>query len=108
MSEAQITKKIAEIILGVVNTPKYPDLKKILIKEYHIGQRMLKSDKLLSMSGVTFFRLMVGIQQNVSEKEYSKMLEDIKKKTIEFAELDDGSSEEVNKSHKGSPNKRRK
>ena len=27
MSEAQITKKIAEIILGVVNNPKYPDLK---------------------------------------------------------------------------------
>ena len=46
MSEIEITEKIAEIILSVVNNPKYPDLKDLLVNEYHISRRMLTPKKL--------------------------------------------------------------
>lgn len=103
MSEHQITKEIAEVILGVVNNPKYPDLKDIIVNEYHVSRRMLTPSKLLRIGSVTFFRLMVAIQQNVTEKEFEKMLDGIKQKTVTFAELKDGSPEAIMLAHAGSP-----
>ena len=82
MSEIEITKKIAEIVLSVVNAPKYPDLKDILVNEYHISRRMLTTDKLLYASGATFFRLLMGICQNVTENEFQKMLDNITRVTV--------------------------
>ena len=102
MSEIEITKKIAEIVLSVVNDPKYPNLKDILVNEYHISRRMLTPDKLLHASGATFFRLMMGICQNVTEKEFQKMLDNIKGVTVAFSELEDGSPEALIKAHAGS------
>ena len=103
MSENQITKEIAEVILALVNKPKYPDLKDILVKEYHISRRMLNPEKLLSMGGVSFFRLMMALYQNVTEREFKMMLDAIRDKTVMFAELEDGSPEAVILAHAGSP-----
>ena len=108
MSETQITEKIAEIILSVVNNPKYPDLKDILVNEYHISRRMLTPKKLFKSGNATFFRLMVGIIQNVSKDEYTKMLNDIRDATVDFAELEDGSPEALIKAHAGSPINRKR
>ena len=56
MSESLITTEIAEIILGVVSNPRYPGLKALICKEYHISRGMLTPQKLLRMNGITFFR----------------------------------------------------
>lgn len=108
MSEIEITEKIAEIILSVVNNPKYPDLKDILVNEYHISRRMLTPKKLFKSGNATFFRLMVGIIQNVSKDEYTKMLNDIRDATVDFSELEDGSPEALIKAHAGSPINRKR
>lgn len=103
MSEIEITEKIAEIILSVVNNPKYPDLKDLLVNEYHISRRMLTPKKLFKSGNATFFRLMVGIYSRVTEKDFQKMLDDIRDATVDFAELEDGSPEALIKAHAGSP-----
>ena len=103
MSETQIITGIAEIILSVVNNPAHPKLKNLIIKQYHISRGMLKPDKLLHIDGITFFRLMMAIAQNVVEAEYNFMLDRMREATLNFAELEDGSPEAVARAHAGSP-----
>ena len=108
MSETQIQEKIAEIILSVVNKPNYPDLKDILVNEFHISRRMLTPKKLFRSGNATFFRMMLGICSRVTEEDFNKMLNDIRDKTVDFAELEDGSLEALIKAHAGSPIKKKK
>ena len=103
MSETKITTEIAEIILGVVSNPRYPGLKSLICREYHISRGMLTPQKLLQTNGVTFFRLMYAIAQNVTPREYNDMLERLKEKTLSVAEMEDNTYEEINKAHSGSP-----
>lgn len=107
MSETQITSEIAEIILGVVNNPAHSGLKDLIVKEHHISRRMLTPDKLLHLGGITFFRLMIAIAQNVAEAEYKLMLDRMREATLNFAELEDGSPEAVCRAHAGSPIKKK-
>jgi len=103
MSETQITIELAKIILGVINNPAHKGLKDLLVKDYHISRRMLTPKKLMRCSSTTFFRLMSALYENLPEKEFDKMLDDIKKKTKSFVDLDDGSLEALIKAHEGSP-----
>lgn len=108
MSETQIEEKIAEIILDLVNKQNYPDLKDILVNEFHISRRMLTPKKLFRSGNDTFFRLLLGLYCNVTKKEFHDMLDDICNETITFAELEDGSLEALIKAHSGSPINRKK
>lgn len=108
MSETQITTELAEIILSVVNNPAHHGLKDLLVKEYHISRRMLTPRNLLRCSSTTFFRLMSALYQILPEKEFDKMLDDVKKKTKSFVDLDDGSLEALIKAHAGSPIRKKK
>ena len=103
MSESLITTEIAEIILGVVSNPRYPGLKALISKEYHISRGMLTSQKLLRMNGITFFRLMYAIAQNVSPKEYNDMLGQMKEKTLAVAEMEEETYGAIILAHSGSP-----
>lgn len=103
MKEQLILEQIAEIILGVVNNPKYPGRKARICKNYHISPSMLTPKRLLRMKSDTFFRLMMAIAQEVSdEQEYHEMLEKIKMLTLEVAEMEDGTPEAIIKAHEGS------
>ena len=108
MSETQIEEKIAEIILDLVNKPNYPDLKDILVNEFHISRRMLTPKKLFKSGNATFFRMMLGICSRVTEVDFQKMLDDIRDATVDFAELEDGSPEALIKAHAGSPINRKR
>ena len=103
MSETRITTEIAEIILGAVSNPRYPGLKDLICREYHISRGMLTTQKLLRMNSITFFRLMYAIAQNVAPKDYNDMLEKLKEKTLSVAEMEDDTYEEIKKAHAGSP-----
>lgn len=107
MQESQITTQIAEIILDVVNSPAHPYLKEVIVTESHISRRMLTPKKLLHLSGITFFRLMMAIAQHVVESEYNRMLDRMREATRNFAELEDGSPEAVCRAHAGSPIKKK-
>lgn len=108
MSETQIEEKIAEIILDLVNKPNYPDLKDILVNEFHISRRMLTPKKLFRSGNATFLRMMLCFCRYVSEKELDKMLDDIRDETKSFADREDGSLEALIKAHAGSPINRKK
>ena len=108
MSESQITMELAEIILSVVNNPAHRGLKDRIVKQYHISRRMLTPRNLLRSSSTTFFRLMSALYENLPEKEFDKMLDDVKNKTKSFVDLDDGSLETLIKAHEGSPIKKQK
>lgn len=103
MSETQVTKRMAEIILEVVNNPQYPKRKAKICNVYHISKRMLTPEKLLKMNGITFFRLMMAIAQEVERiEEYHDMLKKMNDLTLMIAETDDGTSESIINAHKGS------
>ena len=108
MSEAKIFEEIAEIVLGVVNNPKYPDLKDIIVNEYHISRRLLTPKYYIRADCSTKFRLDIAICQNVSDKEYNEMHDEIREKKKSFADREDGSLEALIKAHAGSPINRKK
>ena len=103
MIENKITTEIAEIILDVVNNPAHPGRKDLICADYHISRGMLTPQKLLRISSITFFRLMLAIADNASEKEYNHMLDRLKMKTLTIAKLDDGTNEAIKDAHAGSP-----
>lgn len=102
MTEHQVRLKIADIVLGVVNNPMYPDRKARICKYYHISKRMLTREKLLDMKGSTYFRLMLAIAQMVPYEEYDDMLARQRELTLSIAEMEDGTPEAIIKAHEGS------
>lgn len=96
-------RKLAEIILDVVNNPKYPGRKSRICKNYHISPNVLTPEKLPRTNQFTFFRLMMGIYQEVPhDQEYYDMLEKMRRLTLEVAEMEDGTPEAIIKAHAGS------
>lgn len=96
-------RKLAEIILDVVNNPKYPGRKSRICKNYHISPNVLTPEKLPRTNQFTFFRLMMGIYQEVPhDQEYYDMLEKMRRLTLEVAEMEDGTPEAIIKAHEGS------
>lgn len=109
MTEQTILKRAAGVVLSVVNNPEYPGRKKRICEMYHISPGALTPEKLLRMNGTTFFRLMMGLAQEVPhEQEYHEMLEKLKYLTLEVAEMEDGTPEAIIKAHEGSAVGRKK
>lgn len=103
MTEQEVMRKLAEIILDVVNNPKYPGRKSRICKNYHISPNVLTPEKLPRTNQFTFFRLMMGIYQEVPhDQEYYDMLEKMRRLTLEVAEMEDGTPEAIIKAHEGS------
>ena len=102
MTEIQVRLKIADIVLSVVNNPKYPDRKARICKYYHISKRMLTREKLLDMKGSTYFLLMIAIAQIASYEEFEDMLARQRELTLSIAEMEDGTPEAIIKAHEGS------
>lgn len=102
-------KNFAEIILDVVNNPKYPGRKARICRMYHISPNVLTPEKLPRANNRTIFRLMLGLAQDIPfEQEYHEMLEKMKYLTLEVAEMEDGTPEAIIKAHEGSIISRRK
>lgn len=103
ITEQEVMRKLAEIILDVVNNPKYPGRKSRICKNYHISPNVLTPEKLPRTNQFTFFRLMMGIYQEVPhDQEYYDMLEKMRRLTLEVAEMEDGTPEAIIKAHAGS------
>ena len=101
MSETDVKIKIAEIILSVVKDPAHPDRIEKIVKGYHISRRMLTPTNLLNMKGVTFFRLMMGISETASRKEYDSMHLQMADFTAMVGDLEDGTPEGIINAHIG-------
>lgn len=102
-------KNFAEIILDVVNNPMYPGRKARICRMYHISPNVLTAEKLPRANQITFFRLMMGLYQEVPhDQEYYDMLEKMCRLTLEVAEMEDGTPEAIIKAHEGSIIGRRK
>jgi hypothetical protein len=103
MTELEVMKKSAEIILDVVNNPKDPGRKSRISRIYHISPSTLTPEKLHRTNYATLFRLMMGLAQEVPcEQEIHEMLEKMKYLTLEVAEMEDGTPEAIIKAHEGS------
>ena len=103
ITEQEVMRKLSEIILDVVNNPKYPGRKSRICKNYHISPNVLTPEKLPRTNQFTFFRLMMGIYQEVPhDQEYYDMLEKMRRLTLEVAEMEDGTPEAIIKAHEGS------
>ena len=109
MTEEDVMRKLAEIILDVVNNPMYPGRKARICRMYHISPNVLTPEKLPRANQFTFFRLMMGLYQEVPhDQEYYDMLEKMCRLTQEVAEMEDGTPEAIIKAHEGSIIGRRK
>ena len=102
ITEQEVMRKLSEIILDVVNNPKYPGRKSRISKNYHISRNVLTPEKLPRTNQVTFFRLMIALSQEAEMKEFNDMLEKMKYLTLEVAEMEDGTPEAIIKAHEGS------
>ena len=103
ITEQEVMRKLSEIILDVVNNPKYPGRKARISRMYHISPNVLTPEKLPRTNQVTFFRLMMGLYQDVPhDQEYDDMLEKMRRLTLEVAEMEDGTPEAIIKAHEGS------
>ena len=103
MTEKEVLKKFAEIILDVVNNPQYPGRKARICRMYHISPNVLTPEKLPRANQITFFRLMMGLYQEVPhDQEYYDMLEKMCRLTLEVAEMEDGTPEAIINAHAGS------
>lgn len=103
MTESEIEALMAEVILGVVKNPVNETNIKDFCAENQIDRRKLTGKKLFSMKNATLFRLMMGIAQLTSIKEYLTMCMRIAFITYYVAALEDGSPETIKKAHMGSP-----
>lgn len=103
MTETEIESLMAEVILGVVKNPAYKTNIKVFCEENHIDRNKLTAKKLFSMKNATLFRLMMGVAQLASKKEYLTMCSQFAFITYNVAILEDGSPESIKQSHKGSP-----
>lgn len=102
-TEDEILIEFYEIILDVVNNPKYPGRKARICKNYCISPNSLKAEKMVRGNNSTFFRLMAGLSLEApQENEFFEMLDKMKYFTIEVAERLDGTFEAIIKAHEGS------
>lgn len=102
-TEDEILIEFYEIILDVVNNPKYPGRKARICKNYCISPNSLKAEKMVRGNNSTFFRLMAGLSLEApQENEFFEMLDKMKYLTLEVAEMEDGTPEAIIKAHEGS------
>ena len=107
ITEANIEALFAEIVLGIIKNPVHKTNVNTFCSEYHIDRNKLTSKQVFSMNNRTLFRLMLGIAQLASLKEYLIMCYRFAKLTYHVANREDGSPEAIIRAHAGSPIKRK-
>lgn len=107
ITEANIEAFFAEIVLGIIKNPVHKTNVNTFCSEYHIDRNKLTSKQVFSMNNRTLFRLMLGIAQLASLKEYLIMCYRFAKLTYHVANREDGSPEAIIRAHAGSPIKRK-
>lgn len=108
IKEEEIEALMSEVILGVVKDPVNKTNAEDFCAENCLDRRKLTSKSLFRMLNGTLFRLMMGIAQLASLKDYLTMCIRIALITYWVATMDDGSPEAIKKAHAGSPIGRRK
>ena len=109
ITEKDIEAFFAETVLGIIKNPVHQTSVITFCREYHIDRNKLTSKQVFSMSNRTLFRLMMGIAQLASLREYLIMCYRFAKLTYRVANREDGSPEAIIQAHAGSPiNRKRK
>ena len=103
ITEANIQALIPEIKLSIIKKPVKNTNINTFCSEYHIDRNKLTSKQVFSMNNRTLFRLMLGIAQFASLKEYLIMCYRFAKLTYHVANREDGSPEAIIRAHAGSP-----
>ena len=103
ITERDIEVFFAEIVLGIIKNPVHKTNVNTFCSEYHIDRNKLTSKQVFSMNNRTLFRLMLGIAQLASLKEYLIMCYRFAKLTYHVANREDGSPEAIIRAHAGSP-----
>ena len=70
ITERDIEVFFAETVLGIIKNPVHKTNVNTFCSEYHIDRNKLTSKQVFSMNNRTLFRLMLGIAQLASLKEY--------------------------------------
>lgn len=107
INETDIESLMSEVILGIVKNPDYETNMKVFCEENHIDRNKITAKKIFRMLNGSLFRLMMGIAQLASLKDYLTMCIRIALITYCVATMDDGSPEAIKKAHEGSPIKRK-
>ena len=107
ITESDIEALLAETVLGIIRNPDHNTNVNRFCSEYHIDRNKLTSKQVFSMNNRTLFRLMLGIAQLASLKEYLIMCYRFAKLTYHVANREDGSPEAIIRAHAGSPIKRK-
>ena len=108
ITESDIEAFFAETVLGIIKNPVHNTNVNTFCSEYHIDRNKLTSKQVFSMNNRTLFRLMMGIAQLASLKEYLIMCYRFAKLTYHVANREDGSPEAILRAHAGSPIKRKR
>jgi hypothetical protein len=108
ITESDIEAFFAETVLGIIKNPVHKTNVNTFCSEYHIDRNKLTSKQVFSMNNRTLFRLMMGIAQLASLKEYLIMCYRFAKLTYQVANREDGSPEAILRAHAGSPIKRKR
>ena len=103
ITESDIEALFAETVLGIIKNPVHKTNVNTFCNEYHIDRNKLTSKQVFSMNNRTLFRLMLGIAQLASLKEYLIMCYRFAKLTYHVANREDGSPEAIIRAHAGSP-----
>ena len=103
ITEKDIETEFAEIVLGIIKNPAHETNVEVFCKEYHVDRTKLTSKKVFSLSNRTLFRLMMGIAQLATLKEYLSMCYRFGILTYRVANREDGSPEAIINAHAGSP-----
>ena len=106
-TEKDIEALFAELVLGVIKNPVNDTNIETFCREYHIDRRKLTSKKVFSINNRTLLRIMIGLAQLGSIKEYFQFCINLAIITYTVANADDGSPEAILKAHAGSPIKRK-
>ena len=103
ITEADIEAFFAETVLGIIKNPVHKTNVNTFCSEYHIDRNKLTSKQVFSMNNRTLFRLMMGIAQLATFKEYLYMCLCFALLTYHVANREDGSPESIIRAHAGSP-----
>lgn len=103
LTEKKVEALMAEVILDVVKDPANDSSAKVFCAENCLDRHRLTSKAIFSMQNATLFRIMMGIAQLASLKDYLTMCIRMALITYFVAKMEDGSPEAIRKAHAGSP-----
>ena len=101
LTEKKVEALMAEVILDVVKDPANDSSAKVFCAENCLDRHRLTSKAIFSMQNATLFRIMMGIAQLASLKDYLTMCIRMALITYFVAKMEDGSPEAIRKAHAG-------